>query len=118
MFWEPISIADSRFNMLKTVYHLIDHFKAGRTNVSNQKEAGRPRSGNIERAEEMIMEDRRTTVVMVSVKLVVSHRSALNILHNELGFREVSARWVPIQLKTGCLYRQSMDYQSTASATL
>ena len=43
-------------------------------------------SDNIERAEEMIMEDRRTTVDMVSVKLVVSHGSELNLLDNELGF--------------------------------
>ena len=72
-----------------------------RTSVSHQEEAGRSRtstgSDNIERAEEMIRQDRRTTVDIVSVKLVVSHVSTLKILHNELGFREVSARWVPRQ---------------------
>lgn len=86
----------------RSVYHWIDHFKAGRTSVSHQEGAGRPRTStgsvNIERAEEMVMEDRRTTVDMVAVKLGVSHGSAHNILHNELGFRKVSARWVPRQL--------------------
>ena len=32
------------------------------------------------------------------VELGVSHGSAYNIIHNELGFRKVSARWVPKEL--------------------
>ena len=46
----------------------------------------------------MILANRRTTIDELAQSLLISHGSAQEIIHEILGYRKVSARWVPRQL--------------------
>ena len=46
----------------------------------------------------MILANRRSTVDELAQSLLISHGSAQEIIHEILGYRKVSARWVPRQL--------------------
>ena len=48
--------------------------------------------------ERVLRENRRITLDEVVSELNMSHGSAHHIIHNVLGFRKVSAWWVPRQL--------------------
>jgi len=50
---------------------------------------------HINRADVMIREDRRITVSEVAAHLDIGYGSAYAILHDDLGYRKVCARWVP-----------------------
>ena len=83
----------------RSVYEWIDKLKNGRTNVTHDKGAGRPSTatteGNIERARNVILLDRRMTINEVAHVLQISYGSAYEIMHNKLEFHKVCARWVP-----------------------
>ncbi|KAF8785105.1 Histone-lysine N-methyltransferase SETMAR like protein [Argiope bruennichi] len=53
---------------------------------------------NIQQAREMVLANRRITIDEVASALNISHGSAHEIIHDELGFHKVCARWVPRQL--------------------
>ena len=81
------------------VYEWTEKFKNGVTNVEDS-----PRSGpeftavtedNIAAVENVIRENRRVTVKEVASLLDISVGSAHDIIHDELKFRKVCARWVP-----------------------
>ncbi len=48
--------------------------------------------------ERVLRVNRRITLDEMVSELNISHGSAHHIIHNVLGFRKVSARWVPRQL--------------------
>ena len=86
----------------RSVYEWIEKFKDGRTSVKHQEGAGRPRTStgleNVDRAKDMILQNRRIKVEEVATDLEISHGSAHEIIHDVLGFRKVCARWVPKKL--------------------
>ena len=49
----------------------------------------------VENVHDMILADRRTKVREVAEAVGVSYETAINILHDKLSVRKVSARWVP-----------------------
>ena len=53
---------------------------------------------NSKQAQQMILADRRITVDELAYSLEISHNSAHQIIHNDFGFRKVSAMWVPREL--------------------
>ena len=65
---------------------------------SDEESAGRPSTSitdsNVEDARAMILENRLVTIDEVANHFEISHGSAYDIIHNRLGFRKVSARWV------------------------
>ena len=81
------------------VYEWVERFKSGRTRVTDEGHSGRPSASrtqdHIDRADAMIREDRWMTVFEVAAHLDISYGYAYAILHDNLGYRKVCARWVP-----------------------
>ena len=79
----------------------IGKLKNCRTNVKHDKGAGLSSTviteGNIERARDMLLLDKRVTIDEMAHVLQISHGSAYEMMHNKLGFHKVCARWVPKQ---------------------
>jgi len=86
----------------RSVYEWIEMFKSGRTNVTHEEEAGRPSTSTtdekIQQAREMVLANRRVAIDEVVCSLQISHGSAYQIIHDELGFHKLCARWVPREL--------------------
>jgi len=84
------------------VYEWVERFKSGRTRVTDEGHSGQPSTSrtqdHIDRADAMIREDRRITVSKVTAHLDNSIGSAYAILHDDLRYRKVCARWVPKEL--------------------
>lgn len=86
----------------RTFYVWVGRFRDGRTSVQNIPPPGRPvdtiTPTMIANVEEFILKDRRTRLDDIVEKYNISKGSAFTILHDHLGMRKVSARWVPKQL--------------------
>ena len=52
----------------------------------------------IQQAREMVLANRRVVIDEVACSLQISHVSAYQIIHDELRFHKLSARWVPREL--------------------
>jgi len=83
----------------RKVYEWVEMFKSGGARVTYDGRSGRPSTSRtqdrIYRADAMIREDRGITVSEVAAHLDISYGSAYAILHDDLGYRKVCARWVP-----------------------
>ena len=81
------------------VFEWAKEFRDGRDRVENEPHHRRPRTSvtpeNINRIDHLILDKRRINVREVSEELGISIGSFENIIHNELKFSKVSARWVP-----------------------
>ena len=55
-------------------------------------------SDNLRKVEELIRENRRVTIDEVAAVIHCSHGQAYAMMHDQLNFRKVCARWVPKQL--------------------
>ena len=89
--------------MSKTgVYQWCSMFEAGRSSIDRAPGSGRPQSSltqdNIARVDHLLREDRRRSIKDLSNDLDLPNTTVRRILHDELGYRKVSARWVPKQL--------------------
>ena len=87
---------------LQQVYDWDKKFKSGVSSVADAARSGRPHTANtpemVAGVEHILRENCRITLDEVVSELNISHGSAHHIIHNVLGFRKVSARWVPRQL--------------------
>jgi len=45
--------------------------------------------------EQLVRDYRRVTIVEIALEFNMSHGSAYNIVHDDLGYRKVCSRWVP-----------------------
>lgn len=81
------------------VYEWCSAFRKGREVVANLPHARRPKTSvtdeNVSAVEKLILEDRRSTVRDMAAKLGISVGSIEQIMHERLGYRKISARWVP-----------------------
>lgn len=86
----------------RSVYVWIERFKNGRTSVMHEEGAGRPSTSTteekIQQAREMVLANRRVTIDNVASSLQISHGSAYKVIHDELNFHKICARWVPREL--------------------
>ena len=77
-------------------------FSEGRTNLQDEPREGRPRSSttddSIARIEALIQTDRRRKLRDMAEELDIPKSVVHEIVHEKLGYRKVSARWVPKQL--------------------
>ena len=85
-----------------SVYEWIEKFKSGRTNVTHEEQAGRPSTSTadekIQQAREMVLANRRVAIDEIACSVQISYGSAYQIIHDELRFHKLCARWVPKQL--------------------
>jgi len=81
------------------VYEWHKQFQAGREAVENEPHDRRPRTSlteqNIAAARGLIERNRRLTIMEIASEIKISYGSAESIIVDELGFRKISARWVP-----------------------
>ncbi|XP_073989689.1 histone-lysine N-methyltransferase SETMAR-like [Rhodnius prolixus] len=86
------------------VFTWAREFKGGRERVENESHDRRPTTSltddNIRAVRELIERDRRLTVEEISTEVGISYGSVQSIITDQLGFRKISARWVP-KPKTG-----------------
>lgn len=81
------------------VYNWVEKFKKG---VASVHDADRPERGKtavtpekIEAVDNLIRQNRRFTIDEIASEVSISHGSVSTIIHEQLGYRKVYARWVP-----------------------
>ncbi|KAG5310832.1 SETMR methyltransferase, partial [Acromyrmex insinuator] len=81
------------------VRYWFNKFKRDRSSVFDEERSGRPADvvteKIVEKIHDMILADRQTKVHEVAEAVGVSYGTAFNILHDNLGMKKLSARWVP-----------------------
>ncbi|GFO17886.1 histone-lysine N-methyltransferase SETMAR [Plakobranchus ocellatus] len=83
------------------VYQWCTWFGEGRTSVGDEPKSGRPKTStneNTTRVDELIRCDRRMKIREIALKLEIPKSTVHEIVHDTLGYRKVSARWVPKML--------------------
>ncbi|GFO02570.1 histone-lysine N-methyltransferase SETMAR [Plakobranchus ocellatus] len=84
------------------VYQWCTWFGEGRTSLGDEPKSGRSKTltneENTTRVEELIRCDRRMKIHEIALKLKIPKSTVHEIVHDTLGYRKVSARWVPKML--------------------
>jgi transposase len=84
------------------VYEWVERFQNGRQKISDKHHRGSPVCVATETVKQQIWQRirdyRRVTIDEIALAFNMSHSSAYNIGHNNLGYRKVCSRWVPRQL--------------------
>ena len=93
----------------RQVYRWCSLFQGGRTSLEDEVRSGRPsiQETNASQVDLLIQSDRRLKVREIAEKLDLSKDTVYRIAHDMLGYRKVSARWVPKMqatrtFETGC----------------
>ena len=85
----------------------VGEFKCGRTSLEDEARSGRPLDATDEemckKVRDPVYSDRRIQVEEIAQALGISHGSVSTILHDRLGMRKLTARWVPKFLRMNCL---------------
>ena len=80
----------------------VGEFKRGRTSLEDEARSGRPLDATDEemckKVRDLVYSDRRIQVEEIAQALGSSHGSVSTILHDRLGMRKLTARWVPKSL--------------------
>ena len=86
---------------LRSMRQWCSEFENGREILNGNERAGRPRVSltdhNAARMSAMVKTDRRVRIKNIAQELDISFGSAFNIIHECLGYRKVSCRWIPKQ---------------------
>ena len=80
----------------------VGEFKRGKTSLEDEARSGRPLDATDEemckKVRDLVYSDRQIQVEEIAQALGISHGSVLTILHNRLGMRKLTVRWVPKSL--------------------
>ena len=80
----------------------VGEFKHGRMSLEDEARSGRPLDAIEEemckKVRDLVYSDRRIQVEEIAQALGISHGSISTILHDRLGMRKLTARWVPKSL--------------------
>jgi hypothetical protein len=83
----------------KNVYKLVACFKRGRASLHHEERTDQPSASQTDchRAEvdALSKENRRITVNEIALTLSIISGSAFAIVHDDVGYPRVCARWVP-----------------------
>lgn len=84
---------------LNTIYFWIRQIKMGRIDLHNQVPGGQEITVRtpemIAKVKEIVLQDRRLKLREIEALVYASSTTIYKILHDDLGMRKVSARWVP-----------------------
>jgi histone-lysine N-methyltransferase SETMAR len=84
---------------ISTVTLWYREFQRGRTSLADEERSGRPTTActedNVERVRDMVITDRRITYDVLAASLGISSGSIRKILHEDLGLRKLTSRWIP-----------------------
>ena len=82
-----------------TVFRWFSEFKHGRTSLEDEERSGRPSCATTEEqiavVRALVEDDARVTVAQLVQETNLSSGSVSTILHDKLGLRKISARWIP-----------------------
>ena len=96
----------------------VEEFKRGRTSLEAEARSGRPLDATDEemckKVRDLVYSDRRIQMEEIAQALGISHGSVSTILHDRLGMRKLTARWVPKSLSN----EQMVTRASVCSALL
>ena len=77
----------------------VEEFKRGTTSLEDEARSGRILDATDEemckKVRDLVYSDRRIQVEEITQALGISHGSVSTILHDRLGMRKLTARWVP-----------------------
>ena len=80
----------------------VGEFKWGRTSLEDEARSGRPPDATDEemckKVRDLLYSDRRIQVEEIAQAFGISHGSISTVLHDCLGMRKVTARWIPKSL--------------------
>ena len=80
----------------------VGKFERGTTFLEDEARSGRPLDATDEEmckeVQDLVYSDRRIQVEEIAQALGISHGSVSTILHDRLGMRKLTARWVPKSL--------------------
>ena len=84
------------------VKFLVGEFKRGRTSSEDEARSGRRLDASdkemCKKVRDLVYSDRRIQVEEIAQALGISHGSVSTILHDRLGMRKLTVRWVPESL--------------------
>jgi len=81
------------------VYNWVNEFNRGRTSTCDASRSGCPIEAAtpeiIDKIHDIVLTDRRVKVRELIEATGISHGTVISILHEQLGMKKLSARWVP-----------------------
>lgn len=84
---------------MTTIRYWFNEFKRGRTSVFDEERSGRPievtTEDMVNKIHDIVLADRRVKIREIADIVHISIERIQNILHEKLGMRKLSARWVP-----------------------
>ena len=97
--WKNVTVLGDNALSDATIYQWIAEFQRGRKSTKDEHCSGRPvdvcTDENVRHVNDMIITDRRLTVIYVAACLKLSYGTTHHVITNALGFNKVCARWVP-----------------------
>ena len=95
----------------------VGEFKHGRKSLEDEARSGRPLDATDEemckKVQDLVYSDRRIQVEEITQALGILHGSVSTILHDRLGMRKLTARWVP-----ECLSDEQMATRASVCSAL
>jgi len=98
-----------------TVKNWVAQFKRGDFSTRDAPRLGRPKTVTTreisDQIHELILEDRRISAKSIAEQLTISRERVVYIIHEDLGMRKISTKWVPKCLNADkkCQRRQSSE---------